>query len=134
MKWGRQARLPLPSYAPQKPQTTEGKDPISFPPQTGNGFGMPRKNGIKEPVDIEHFVQDLKTVVKDGEDLLRASVGVARERALAGAKSTDKLARQFPYQTLGIAFGMGLLIGVLSSTMFRGGGDADEEFEEENYN
>jgi ElaB/YqjD/DUF883 family membrane-anchored ribosome-binding protein len=35
------------------------------------------------------------------------------ERAVASAKATDKLVREYPYQSLGAAFGIGLLIGVL---------------------
>lgn len=86
----------------------------------------------------EKLLQDLQNVVRDGEELLRAGVrdlgdkGVAarerlaaalevaketrrrlEERAIAGAKATDKLVREYPYQSLGTAFGIGLLIGVL---------------------
>lgn len=86
----------------------------------------------------EKLLQDLQNVVRDGEELLRAGVqdlsdkGVAarerlaaalevaretrrrlEERAIAGAKATDKLVREYPYQSLGAAFGIGLLIGVL---------------------
>ena len=35
------------------------------------------------------------------------------EKALAGARATDKIIREYPYQSIGIAFGIGLLIGVL---------------------
>jgi ElaB/YqjD/DUF883 family membrane-anchored ribosome-binding protein len=77
-------------------------------------------------------------VVSDGEELLRAGVqdlsekGVAarerlaaalevaketrrrlEEKAIASAKATDKLVREYPYQSLGAAFGIGLIIGVL---------------------
>jgi ElaB/YqjD/DUF883 family membrane-anchored ribosome-binding protein len=86
----------------------------------------------------ERLLRDLQNVVHDGEELLRAGVqdlsekGVAarerlaaalevaketrrrlEERAVAGAKATDKLVREYPYQSLGAAFGVGLLIGVL---------------------
>jgi len=86
----------------------------------------------------EKLLQDLQNVVRDGEELLRAGVqdlgdkGAAarerlaaalevaketrrrlEERAIAGAKATDKLVREYPYQSLGAAFGIGLLIGVL---------------------
>jgi len=86
----------------------------------------------------ERLLRDLQNVVRDGEELLRAGVqdlsekGVAarerlaaalevaketrrrlEERAIAGAKATDKLVREYPYQSLGAAFGIGLLFGVL---------------------
>ena len=35
------------------------------------------------------------------------------EKAIAAAKATDRCVRDHPYQTLGVAFGLGLLIGVL---------------------
>jgi ElaB/YqjD/DUF883 family membrane-anchored ribosome-binding protein len=84
------------------------------------------------------LLQDLRQVVQDGEEVLRAGMGelgekgaaaraklssaldAARETArklqdktVAGAKATDKVIREHPYQSIGIAFGVGLLIGVL---------------------
>jgi ElaB/YqjD/DUF883 family membrane-anchored ribosome-binding protein len=86
----------------------------------------------------EKLLEDLKAVVHDGEELLRlgaqnlsqkgvaakerlaAALETAREtkdkleeRARAGAKATDKLIRANPYQALGIAFGVGMLLGIL---------------------
>jgi ElaB/YqjD/DUF883 family membrane-anchored ribosome-binding protein len=87
---------------------------------------------------MERLLRDLQNVVRDGEELLRAGVddlsekGVAarerlaaalevaketrrrlEERAVAGAKATDRLVREHPYQSVGAAFGIGLIIGVL---------------------
>jgi ElaB/YqjD/DUF883 family membrane-anchored ribosome-binding protein len=96
----------------------------------------------RTPEDIgestERLLQDLKTVVHDGEELLRAGAadlserGMAarerlaaalevakdtrrklEERARAGAEATDRLIREYPYQSVGIAFGIGLFIGIL---------------------
>jgi ElaB/YqjD/DUF883 family membrane-anchored ribosome-binding protein len=86
----------------------------------------------------EKLLEDVKQVVRDGEELLRAGAGelsekgrAARERlaaaldsaketgrrlqerTIAGAKATDKVIREHPYQSIGVAFGIGLLIGVL---------------------
>jgi ElaB/YqjD/DUF883 family membrane-anchored ribosome-binding protein len=86
----------------------------------------------------EKLLQDLKAVVHDGEELLKAgtqelserglaarerlaaALEVARdtqhkieERAMAGVKATDRLIREYPYQSVGVAFGVGMLIGVL---------------------
>ena len=36
------------------------------------------------------------------------------EKTVAAAKATDKAVREHPYQAVGIAFGLGLLIGVLA--------------------
>jgi len=86
----------------------------------------------------ERLLQELRAMVEDGEELLRASVqlpserGMAarerlaaalevakdtrrklEERAAAGMGATDRYIRQNPYQSLGIAFGVGMLLGVL---------------------
>ena len=38
-----------------------------------------------------------------------------QEETAAAAKATDKAVREHPYQAIGIAFGVGLLIGVLAA-------------------
>jgi ElaB/YqjD/DUF883 family membrane-anchored ribosome-binding protein len=88
----------------------------------------------------EKVMQDLKVLVKDGEALLKAgaselgekghemrarlqsAVESARamchrleEKAAASARTADKAIREHPYQAIGLAFGVGLLIGVLAS-------------------
>ena len=86
----------------------------------------------------QKLIRDLRQVVQDGEEVLRAGAGELGERSaaaraklsaalqsaketarklqdktVAGAKATDKVIREHPYQSIGIAFGLGLLIGVL---------------------
>ena len=39
--------------------------------------------------------------------------GRVREKAVEGAKAADTAVREHPYQAIGIAFGVGVLIGVL---------------------
>ena len=51
----------------------------------------------------ERLVDDLKAVIQR-----------AQEKAAERAKAADKLIRERPYQTIGLAFGLGLLIGVLA--------------------
>jgi ElaB/YqjD/DUF883 family membrane-anchored ribosome-binding protein len=94
--------------------------------------------GRTEHVNREKLVQDLKTVVRDAEDLIKATAGElsdktkeARQRlssavqsaqntianietrAREGARATDRLIRENPYPSLGIAFFGGLLLGAL---------------------
>src|SRR5436309_6734845 len=91
-----------------------------------------------EAVTRQKLVADLKVVVRDAEALIKATAGELgekakeararlmdaletakmtchrlEEKAVAGAKATDKIIREHPYQSIGIAFGLGLLIGVL---------------------
>jgi ElaB/YqjD/DUF883 family membrane-anchored ribosome-binding protein len=86
----------------------------------------------------QRLVGDLKVVIRDAEELLKATAGEAGEKvkevrarlatALESAKgtcerfqnftedaarSTDRVIREHPYESLGTAFGVGLLIGVL---------------------
>lgn len=84
-------------------------------------------NGPKVNVELEQFLEDIKTVVKDGQALLRAGVSTVKERATAGAQGTDRLVRERPYQTMGVAFGIGVLVGLIVSYSLR----RDTEIEED---
>jgi ElaB/YqjD/DUF883 family membrane-anchored ribosome-binding protein len=89
-------------------------------------------------VTREKVAQDLRILIRDAEALLKAGVSDAggkveelkarlhssvdkmkatchqlEEKVVAGAKATDKVIRAHPYESIGIAFGVGLLIGVL---------------------
>jgi ElaB/YqjD/DUF883 family membrane-anchored ribosome-binding protein len=90
----------------------------------------------------ERVVADLKSLVRDSEDLLKATAGDASDRvketrarvsaalvrakatcedlqeqtaatAKAAVKKADTVIRTHPYESLGVVFGIGLLIGVL---------------------
>jgi len=90
----------------------------------------------------ERVMADLKSLVHDSEDLLKATAGDVSEKAKearsrltaalerakgscenlqqqtvasakAAAKKADAAIRTHPYESIGVAFGVGLLIGVL---------------------
>lgn len=90
----------------------------------------------------ERVMADLKCLVRDAEALLHATSGdvsdkakearlrvaaaldrakatcdevqeLTLEKAKAAARQADTVIRQHPYESIGIAFGIGLLIGVL---------------------
>jgi len=86
----------------------------------------------------ERLLQDLKAVVQDGEELLRAgaqelgergnaarekltaALEIAKEtrrkleeRAIQSAKAADQFIRDNPYQSIGIAFGVGMVFGII---------------------
>ncbi len=44
-----------------------------------------------------------------------------QDRTVAAAKATDDAVREHPYQAIGIAFGLGVLIGVLAVRSRRSG-------------
>jgi len=90
----------------------------------------------------ERVMADLRSLVHDSEELLKATAGDVSEKAreartrlsaalerskstvadlqsqaMAGAKAAarkaDTVIREHPYESLGVAFGVGLVIGVL---------------------
>ena len=88
--------------------------------------------------NIEKIMADLKTLSRDAEALMHATAGQAgekvaemrsrlaaaleaakttchrlEEKTVAAAKATDRTIREHPYESIGIAFGVGLLVGVL---------------------
>ena len=99
---------------------------------------MTEAENDEQEVSMGKLFQDFKVVIHDAEGLLKASAGElgekakeararlvaslegakanfhkVEEKAAAGAKATDKVIREHPYQSIGVAFGVGLLIGVL---------------------
>jgi len=88
--------------------------------------------------ETTRLVNDLKIIGRDTEDLMKATANdlsekaretrsrlaaslesakdsceALQEKALAGARTTDKAIREHPYQTLGIALALGALVGFL---------------------
>ncbi|HYV29364.1 MAG TPA: DUF883 family protein [Candidatus Eisenbacteria bacterium] len=101
---------------------------------------MDETESIDQEVTMAKLIKDFKVVVHDAEALAKATAGdlgeKAREararlatslegakasfyrledKAVAGARATDRVIREHPYQSIGIGFGVGLLIGVLVS-------------------
>ncbi len=87
---------------------------------------MREKSGNGHNVDLEQLLEDIKVVVRDGQELLRAGVATVKEQARARAESTSQLVRERPYQSVGLAFGLGLLLGALAVGMLRGGVEDEE--------
>ena len=78
-------------------------------------------------MDLEQFLNDIKTIVQDGEQLLKAGVSEVKQRAVTGAQTTNRAVREHPYKTLGIVFGLGVLVGVLAIGLFTGEEEEDEQ-------
>jgi len=138
-----------PTDGGRRPYRRTAAKKVTLRKKAGHGTHTLHKSPItfmqtRSPQDIEtsteKLLQDLKAVVQDGEDLLRAGAAdlgergaavrerleaaleMARDtkeklqaRATKGAKATDKLIRANPYQAVGIAFGVGMLLGVLAN-------------------
>ena len=93
------------------------------------------KNLSSDEVSTEKLVEDLRILVQDAEQLVKATgANIAeaskqelltalqrlqlrcdqiKQRAAAGARATDRLIRANPYRSLGVVFGAGILMGLL---------------------
>ncbi len=94
---------------------------------------------MKTNTQIDRVVDNLKELGRDADELVRATAGDAREtvcearvrlgraieaarrscdraqeRVKEGVKMADKVVHKHPYETAGIAFGAGLVIGALA--------------------
>jgi len=88
---------------------------------------------------LDQVVDDLKTLGRDADTLVKATAGDARDQAFelrerigkalestrrncertsekvrSRIKATDRLVRNKPYQSIGLAFGAGLILGALT--------------------
>ena len=63
----------------------------------------------------EEKVIEARNRLADAMDSAKETYGRIQKKAVAGAKATDKAIRANPYQAMGIAFGVGALVGYLLS-------------------
>jgi len=98
---------------------------------------MESTTGNEEEVTREKLMNDLKTVARDAEELLKATAGdlgektkevrarlsaaldrakesyqALQDKAAAGVRATDECIRANPYPAIGVAFGVGVLLGI----------------------
>lgn len=90
-------------------------------------LAMREKTGNGQQANIQTFLNDIKAVLHDGQELLRAGVGTLKERARFGAQKTNTLVHERPYQSLGAAFGLGVLAGLLVAGMLKGASSEEED-------
>jgi ElaB/YqjD/DUF883 family membrane-anchored ribosome-binding protein len=97
-------------------------------------------HNLEDPTQLsrEKVAEDLRALIRDAEELLKAGVSDAsgktaeikarlqasvdkakatakqlEDRAIAGAKAADRVIRAHPYESIGMAFGFGLLLGLV---------------------
>jgi ElaB/YqjD/DUF883 family membrane-anchored ribosome-binding protein len=93
------------------------------------------KNLSSEEVSTEKLVEDLLMLVQDAEELVKATgANIAeaskqelmtalervksraeqmKDRAVAGARATDRVIRDNPYRSLAVIFGVGMIAGMI---------------------
>lgn len=107
------------------------------------------KDLISEDESLEKLVDDLSLMVQGAEEYaqaagaslhpekkveistrlqrLREGCYKIREQAVGGAQATDRLLRKNPYSFAGVAFGCGLVVGVLLCRSLWPVGPTDED-------
>jgi ElaB/YqjD/DUF883 family membrane-anchored ribosome-binding protein len=68
---------------------------------------------------VKEARQRLAAALERGKEIC----GRVREKAVEGAKATDEAVHEHPYQVIGIAFGVGALIGYLAARRCSRNGD-----------
>jgi ElaB/YqjD/DUF883 family membrane-anchored ribosome-binding protein len=63
---------------------------------------------------------DLQARLEAAVERAKAVCQNLEEKTVAAAKATDTAVREHPYQALGIAFGVGVLVGALAARWGRG--------------
>jgi ElaB/YqjD/DUF883 family membrane-anchored ribosome-binding protein len=74
---------------------------------------------------LQRLVDDLRVVVRDGEELLKAKAGQLQQQAQAGARAADERIRRNPYPSIGVVFGLGLIVGILAYNLTSSAGRED---------
>jgi ElaB/YqjD/DUF883 family membrane-anchored ribosome-binding protein len=77
-----------------------------------------KKTGNGQNIDVEQFLEDLKTVVRDGQELLKSGFTDVKERTLGGVETASEFAHESPYKAIGIGFAVGLLAGLGAAALF----------------
>ena len=57
--------------------------------------------------------KEMRERVSETLDEAKATCRQLEEKAIEGAKATDRVIREYPYKSLGLAFGIGVLLGAL---------------------
>ena len=65
--------------------------------------------------DAGETTSELRAKLQAAVDKAKALYDRLEEKSVAAAKATDRAVREHPYEAMGLAFGVGLLIGVLAA-------------------
>jgi ElaB/YqjD/DUF883 family membrane-anchored ribosome-binding protein len=80
-----------------------------------------RKENVMETTEHgDNEKRELRAKLDAAVEKAKAVCERLQEKTAAAAKTTDKAVREHPYQAVGIAFGLGMLIGVLVARCRRG--------------
>lgn len=72
-----------------------------------------RTRNLETEYNSENLTEQGKAAAGRLAQALDTAKVKVQEGTVAGAKATDRTIREHPYESLGVAFGLGVLIGVL---------------------
>jgi ElaB/YqjD/DUF883 family membrane-anchored ribosome-binding protein len=100
-----------------------GGPPNSTPPDpqklllrrldTGASVNQPKEKPMEATEHGDREKHELRAKLEAATEKAKEVCKRLQEETVAAAKATDKAVREHPYQAAGLAFGVGLLIGVL---------------------
>jgi ElaB/YqjD/DUF883 family membrane-anchored ribosome-binding protein len=65
--------------------------------------------------NVSEKVREARARLNAALDRAKETCGEWREKAISGARATDRSIREHPYQSIGVAFALGVLIGALAN-------------------
>ena len=74
-------------------------------------------------MEVKQFLEDLRNVVNEGQQLLRSGFTGVKEQTLGGLETVTDFASESPYKAIGVGFAVGLLAGLGAALLFRRGED-----------
>jgi ElaB/YqjD/DUF883 family membrane-anchored ribosome-binding protein len=70
-------------------------------------------NMAAEDGTAEKLMRDVRTLVQDTEDLMWDGCRTVGEHTLLAMQQADEAVRHYPTASVGVAFGIGVLLGLL---------------------
>ena len=83
-------------------------------PDSGARLNQEREKTMEAAERGDNEKHELRAKLEAATEKAKEVCKRLQEETVAAAKATDKAVREHPYQALGVAFGLGLLIGVLA--------------------
>jgi ElaB/YqjD/DUF883 family membrane-anchored ribosome-binding protein len=87
---------------------------------------MRAKTVENREVDLAQFLDDIQAMMRHGQQLLKTGLSGMKDRALTGVEFTDRAVHERPYQPIGLAFGVGIIVGLIAAGMMTRQSEPDE--------
>ena len=82
-----------------------------------------RKTRNGQPVEVKQFLQDLRTLINEGQQLLRSGFTGVKDQTLEGWETVTEFANGSPYKAVGVGFALGVVAGLGAALLLSRGED-----------